>query len=180
MNLSVTPTPLNPSASQHGRFFELHFSSEGRISGAKILPFGLNKSRVGRLRHEERSFHVFYQLLAGASPEERDALNLDDPSSYAMLSSSNCHRLPGGPFSDDSTQLQELRAAFASLGSKAKHVRSIFTLLTSILLLSNLTFVDEHGMGSLGMTSVDERSRVENRHLLAEVSAQLGVGPEAF
>ena len=171
-------TPLNPSASQHGRYFELHFSSNGDIAGAKVLPFALNKSRLGRLSHEERSFHVFYQLLAGASPEERDALNLDGPSDYNLLLSSGCFRLPGGPFSDDSTQLGELRAAFASLGFKAKHVRSIFTVLTTILLLSNLTFVDDRGTGSLGMTSMDERARVEDRNLLAQVAGHLGVGPD--
>jgi len=138
----------------------------------------LHKSRLGRLKHDERSFHVFYQLLAGASPEERDALNLEEPSSYAILSSSNCYRLPGGPFSDDSSQLGELRAAFASLGFKAKHVRSIFTLLTAILLLSNLTFTDNQGSGSLGMTSMDERARVADRQVLVEVSAHLGVAPD--
>jgi len=171
-------TPINPSASQHGRYFELYFSADGRIAGAKVLPFGLNKSRLGRLRHEERTFHVFYQLLAGASPEERDALNLDEPSSYALLSASNCYRLPGGPFSDDSSQLSELRVAFASLGFKAKHVRSIFTLLTAILFLSNLTFEDSTGAGLLGMTSMDERARVTDRQVLVEVAAHLGVGPD--
>lgn len=171
-------SPINPSASQHGRYLELHFSSEGHLSGAKVLPFGLNKSRVGKLRQEERSFHVFYQLLAGASPDERDELNIDEPSAYALLASSGTYLLPGGPFSDDSMQLQELRAAFASLGFKAKHVRSIFALLITILLLSNLTFTDDRGTGSLGMTSMDERARVVDRVVLADAAAHLGVSPD--
>ena len=171
-------TPLNPSASQHVKYLELHFSSDGAVSGAKALPFGLNKSRLGRLRHDERSFHVFYQLLAGASPDERDALDLQDPSSYAVLAQSGCYRLPGGLFSDDAAQLGELRAAFASLGFKAKHVKSLFTLLTTILLLSNLTFVDHRGTGSLGMTSVDESARVEDRLLLSNIAGHLGVQPD--
>jgi chitin synthase len=171
-------TPINPSASQFGRFLELHFSSDGEIAGAKVLPFGLNKSRLGKLQHEERSFHVFYQFLAGASPEERESLNLEDASDYQLLSRSGCYRLPGGPFSDDSTQLSELRVAFANLGFKAKHVRAIFNLLTTILLLSNLTFADNRGTGSLGMTSMDEKARVEDRQLLATIAAHLGVGPD--
>lgn len=172
-------TPLNSSASQHGLYSELHFTTDGRVSGAKVLAFGLNKSRVGgKLQHEERSFHIFYQLLAGASPEERDSLGLEDPSAYAMLAQSGCYRLPGGPFSDDSTQLSELRVALANLGFKAKHVRSIFTVLVAILTLSNLEFTDDRGHGSLGMTSLDERARVVDRHILGTAAAHLGVNPD--
>ena len=171
-------SPLNPSASQHGRYLELHFSSTGDISGAKALVFGLNKSRVGPLSHEERSFHIFYQLLAGASPEERDALNLESPADYALLSRSGCFRLPGGPFSDDAAQLGELRAALASLGFKAKHVRSIFTVLTAILLLSNLTFTDNREAGSLGVSSIDESAAVGDHQVLTQAAAQLGVPPD--
>lgn len=171
-------TAINPSASQVGKYLELHFSHEGALSGAKVLPFGLNKSRIGQLQQEERTFHVFYQLLAGASPDERDELGLDDPDTYALLSSSNCYRLPGGPFSDDSTQLGELRAAFASLGFKAKHVRSIFSVLTAILLLSNITFIDDRATGSLGMVSFDERTQVVERHLLADIGNHLGISPD--
>ena len=143
-----------------------------------MLPFGLNKSKLGKLHHDERSFHIFYQMLAGASPDERDALNLDEPSSYALLASSGCYVLPGGPFSDDSAQLSEVRAALASLGFKAKHVRAIFTLLIAILLLSNLTFTDDRQAGSLGMSSIDEKARAEDPQLLAVIAAHLGVSPE--
>lgn len=170
-------SPLNPSASQHGRYLELHFSFDGAISGAKALPFALNKSRLGYLRQEERTFHIFYQMLAGATPDEREELGLDDPDTYALLASSNCYRLPAGPFSDDSTQLGELRASFAALGFKAKHVRSIFGVLTAILVLSNLTFMDDRATGSLGMTSYEEHTAVVERHLLEDVSQHLGVAP---
>lgn len=167
-------TVSNSSASQHSRYFELHFTADGRIDGAKVLTFGLNKSRLGpRLMHDERSFHVFYQLLAGAAPEERHSLNLEDPSSYALLASSGCYRLPGGPFSDDSIQLDELRVAMANLGFKAKHVQSIFSLLTTILLLGNLTFVD-HGAHEVSY----ESATIENRALLGEIAHHLGVSPE--
>jgi len=169
---------VNASASQHGRYLELHFGFDGSISGAKVLPFGLNKARVGYLQQEERTFHVFYQMLAGATPEERDELGLDDMDQYKLLSSSNCYRLPAGPFSDDSTQLGELRAAFAALGFKPKHVRSIFSVLTAILILSNLTFTDTRAAGSLGMTSYEEHTTVVERDLLDIVSRHLGVASE--
>jgi chitin synthase len=75
-------------------------------------------------------------------------------------------------------QLGELRVAMASLGFKAKHVRSVFTVLVTILLLSNLTFTDDRATGSLGMTSMDERARVEDRVLLGVIAGHLGVSPD--
>ncbi|KDQ15535.1 glycosyltransferase family 2 protein [Botryobasidium botryosum FD-172 SS1] len=160
-------THANPSASRHGRYTELHFSEKGRISAAKVLTFGLDKSRLVRLAHEERSFHVFYQLLAGATPEEREALGLEDPSDYALLASSGCYRLPGGPFSDDSIAMDELRAAMKVLGFKAKHVTAIFSLLVAILLLSNIDFVDNDAR--------EQPAQVVNYSTLERVAALLGV-----
>ena len=81
-------TLMNPNASRHGRYLELHFNDKGRISGGKILTYALEKSRLNKLSHEERTYHVFYQFLAGATPEERDRFNLEYPSSYALLASS--------------------------------------------------------------------------------------------
>ncbi|KAG8898841.1 hypothetical protein FRB99_007125 [Tulasnella sp. 403] len=162
----------NPSASRYHRYFELQFSERGRIHGAKALTYGLDKSRLVRLSHEERSFHVFYQLLAGASPEERDMYNLEDPSEYSLLASSGCYRLPAGPFSDDSMAMDELRAALKILGFKSKTVASIFSLLNAILLLGNLRFLD---------SGVNEQSaRLLNTEVLAQICHFLGVPEDEF
>jgi chitin synthase len=160
-------TLLNPNASRHGRFFELHFNERGRVSGAKVLAYGLDKSRLTRLMHEERTYHVFYQLLAGASPEERDRLQLEDPSDYALLASSGCYRLPSGPFSDDSIAMADLRAAMRTLGFKAKHISAICSLLHAILLLGNIQF----GEGD----HRDVSAYVANTLVLEQVAGLLGV-----
>ncbi|KAI0268292.1 glycosyltransferase family 2 protein [Gloeopeniophorella convolvens] len=163
-------TLMNPNASRHGRFLELHFNERGRISGAKVLTYGLDKSRLNRLSHEERTYHVFYQLLAGASPSERDFFALEDPSDYALLASSGTYRLPSGPFSDDAIAMDQLRDAMSTLGFKPKHVASIFSLLVSILLLSNLQF----GEGDAS----DFSAYVVNTPVLDHIARLLGVSSE--
>ncbi|KAG6373915.1 glycosyltransferase family 2 protein [Boletus reticuloceps] len=135
-------TVSNPNASRHSRYLELHFNDRGRIESAKVLPFALDKSRIGRLTHEERTFHIFYQFLAGAAPQERDYFNIEDPSEYALLASSGCYRLPNGPFSDDAIAMEEVRIAMRTLGFKPKHLSSVFTILVAILLLSNIHFTE--------------------------------------
>lgn len=161
---------LNPNASRHTRYLELHFNPRGRIDSAKVLAFALDKSRLTRLSHEERTFHIFYQFLAGATAQERDHLALEDPSDYSLLASSGCYRLPSGPFSDDAIAMEEVRAAMRALGFKQKHISSIFTLLVAILLLSNIQFTEADAR--------DVSAYVANAHVLEQVAKLLGVSVE--
>ena len=91
-------TLMSPNASRHVRYLELHFGENGRINAAKILAFGLDMNRLIRLTHEERTYHIFYQFIAGATTAERDIFNIEDPSDYNLLASSGCYCLPAGPF----------------------------------------------------------------------------------
>ncbi len=150
-------------------------SAGGNLIGAQVLTFGLNKSKMVRLEREERTFHVFYQLLAGASPAERDSLGLLDPSDYDLLASSGCYRLPGGPFSDDSTQFDELRAAMASLGFKSKHLQSIFNVLVCLLSLGNLKFSDRFNGG--GPTYESCEVEWHSKGTLDDLARRLGIDP---
>ncbi|KAH9947205.1 chitin synthase [Amylocystis lapponica] len=93
---------------------EFQLSIAGRICAAKVLTYALDKSRLNRLSFEERTYHVFYQFLAGATPDERDRYMLEDLSDYALLAS------------DDNIAMDELRASMKTLGFKPKHQASIF------------------------------------------------------
>ncbi|KAF7371090.1 Glycosyltransferase family 2 protein [Mycena sanguinolenta] len=163
-------THANPDASHHSKLLELHFTDRGRIAGAKCLVFGLDKSRLVKLAHEERSYHAFYQLLAGATTAERDSLQLEDPSEYALLASSGTYRLPAGPFSDDTTGMSDLRAAFRTLAFK--HTPAVLSLLAAILASTNITFIPTDNN--------TEAARVSpaSAQSLALTARLLGVSPE--
>lgn len=49
----------------------------------------------------ERNYHVFYQLCAGASEEERQRLSLGPASGFRYLSSSRCFELQGVSDADE-------------------------------------------------------------------------------
>ena len=70
--------------------------------------YGVDKSCLTQLAHEERKFHVFYHFLASATADERDRLGIEDMTDYALLASSGCYRLPAGLFSDDASAMTEL------------------------------------------------------------------------
>lgn len=68
-------TVRNDNSSRFGKFVEIQFSAAGRISGAAVRTYLLERSRVVQTNDPERNYHVFYQVttlrLTGISPSCR-------------------------------------------------------------------------------------------------------------
>ena len=47
-----------------GKFIRIHFGPTGKIAGADIESYLLEKSRVTYQMPAERNYHIFYQLLS--------------------------------------------------------------------------------------------------------------------
>jgi myosin heavy subunit len=75
-------TIRNDNSSRFGRFTEVHFDKTGRIHGARIDNFLLEKSRVVGQTGKERSYHVFYQLTKS---DKGKALGLKGPDQFTYL-----------------------------------------------------------------------------------------------
>ncbi|MBA0563106.1 hypothetical protein Golob_008107, partial [Gossypium lobatum] len=72
-------TLRNDNSSRFGKLIEIHFSETGKISGAKIQTCKLifaTDSRVVQCAEGERSYHIFYQLCAGAPRTLRGIFSL--------------------------------------------------------------------------------------------------------
>lgn len=67
-------TVKNNNSSRFGKFVRIFFNPIGGIAGATVDWYLLEKSRVTGRSEQERSFHVFFQLLRGADPELKGAL----------------------------------------------------------------------------------------------------------
>ncbi|KAL4310385.1 hypothetical protein GQ457_01G022610 [Hibiscus cannabinus] len=60
-------TVRNNNSSRFGKFVEIQFNEKGRISGAAIRTYLLERSRVCQVSDPERNYHCFYMLCAAPS-----------------------------------------------------------------------------------------------------------------
>uniref|UniRef100_A0A8C8CN71 Osteoclast-stimulating factor 1 n=1 Tax=Oncorhynchus tshawytscha TaxID=74940 RepID=A0A8C8CN71_ONCTS len=86
-------TVRNNNSSRFGKYFEIQFSSGGEPDGGKISNFLLEKSRVVMRNPGERSFHIFYQLIEGATGEQKSSLGITSLDYYNYLNQSGSYKV---------------------------------------------------------------------------------------
>ncbi|EGT40017.1 hypothetical protein CAEBREN_32557 [Caenorhabditis brenneri] len=92
-------TLRNNNSSRFGKFVQIHFANNGTVAGGFISHYLLETSRVCRQSPGERNYHIFYQLIAGSSPDLYKRLKLDKPDCFTVsvqLVPSQCSYLKNG------------------------------------------------------------------------------------
>ncbi|KAL6506964.1 hypothetical protein OROHE_022401 [Orobanche hederae] len=130
-------TSRNDNSSRFGKLIEIHFSSTGKICGAKIQTFLLEKSRVVQLAQGERSYHIFYQLCAGAPSDLRGRLRLKWASDYSYLNQSECLEIHEV---DDAQKFHMLMGALNTIKICQDDQEHAFEMLAAVLWLGNIVF----------------------------------------
>ncbi|CAA3030678.1 myosin-9-like isoform X1 [Olea europaea subsp. europaea] len=129
-------TVRNNNSSRFGKFVEIQFDKHGRISGAAIRTYLLERSRVCQVSDPERNYHCFY-LLCAAPQEEIEKYKLGHPKTFRYLNQSNCYELVG---ISDAQEYLATRRAMDVVGISQKEQDAIFRVVASILHLGNVEF----------------------------------------
>lgn len=122
-----------------GKFIRINFDTSGYIAGANIETYLLEKSRAIRQAKDERTFHIFYQLLVGATAQQKAEFILEDPKSYPFLSSGS---LPV-PGIDDAHEFQATLKSMNIMGMNNEDYNSIFKIVSAVLLFGSMQFKQE-------------------------------------
>lgn len=130
-------TVRNNNSSRFGKYFEIQFSRGGEPDGGKISNFLLEKSRVVSQNSGERSFHIFYQLLAGVSAEDRENLGVTAPDYYFYLNQSAVYDVEDV---SDKKEFAETMAAMDVVGLSHDAQASALQIVAGILHLGNIGF----------------------------------------
>jgi myosin-7 len=165
-SLGNARTVRNNNSSRFGKFIEVHFENSSGVSaqigGARIYSYLLEKSRVVNQSAGERNYHVFFQLCAGASDEERTMLHLPSAgaAAFRILTRGGCLTVDG---QNDASDYAELRHAMSVLNFDANEVRTIMKVLAAILHVGNIEF-EPDASSNTASVGAEEKYRIANAH----------------
>ncbi|XP_061197039.1 myosin heavy chain, striated muscle-like isoform X3 [Saccostrea echinata] len=130
-------TVRNNNSSRFGKFIRIHFGPTGKIAGADIETYLLEKSRVTFQQPAERDYHIFYQLLSGGLKDVKERLLCDsDPALYSFINQ-------GALTVDGIDDIEEMRItdeAFDILGFTYEEKNSMYKCTGAILHMGEMKF----------------------------------------
>ncbi|XP_054835743.1 unconventional myosin-IXb isoform X3 [Eublepharis macularius] len=130
-------TAHNNNSSRFGKFIQVNYLENGIVRGAVVEKYLLEKSRLVSQEKNERNYHVFYYLLLGAGEEERKEFHLKQPEDYFYL---NQHNLKIEDGEDLQHDFERLKQAMEMVGFLPATKKQIFSVLSAILYLGNVTY----------------------------------------
>ncbi|XP_006835827.1 PREDICTED: unconventional myosin-VI isoform X1 [Chrysochloris asiatica] len=165
-------TVRNNNSSRFGKFVEIHFNEKSSVVGGFVSHYLLEKSRICVQGKEERNYHIFYRLCAGASEDIRGKLHLSSPDNFRYLNR-GCTRyfanketdkqilqnrkspeyLKAGslkdPLLDDHGDFIRMCTAMKKIGLGDEEKLDLFRVVAGVLHLGNIDF-EEAGSTSGG------------------------------
>eukprot|EP01055_Gregarina_sp_Pseudo9_P004585 Gregarina_sp_Pseudo_9__4584@NODE_475_length_2752_cov_56_081460_g449_i0_p1_GENE_NODE_475_length_2752_cov_56_081460_g449_i0NODE_475_length_2752_cov_56_081460_g449_i0_p1_ORF_typecomplete_len856_score204_70Myosin_head/PF00063_21/5e189TniB/PF05621_11/0_0046TniB/PF05621_11/1_1e02ABC_tran/PF00005_27/0_021AAA_22/PF13401_6/0_16AAA_22/PF13401_6/3_6e03AAA_22/PF13401_6/1_6e04ATPase_2/PF01637_18/0_22ATPase_2/PF01637_18/3_6e03AAA_16/PF13191_6/0_34AAA_30/PF13604_6/0_2T2SSE/PF00437_20/0_27DnaB_C/PF03796_15/0_28 len=150
-------TIRNNNSSRFGRFMQLSVAAKGGIVNGKVQGFLLEKVRVVSQQPNERSYHIFYQFLKGATPEEKKRYQLQSLKDYKNLvaNSGGCFDAPG---IDDVEEMNEVRKSLVSMQLTPAEIETVFSIVAGVLTLGNVEFTGKNIDGQDDAADLDGKS----------------------
>jgi myosin VI len=189
-------TTRNNNSSRFGKFTELHFNEQYRVAGGFVSHYLLEKSRICLQSPEERNYHIFFQLCAGAPDKLRNDLLITTPDNFNYLnrgctqyfsSKSNEKSIPSNRKSndtqikgflsdshlDDAKYFLEVDKAMDQIGLTNDEKMNIYLTVATVLHIGNIEFEDDPDNSKGGCRLKDGPSKASSKMSAMKISAQM-------
>ncbi|XP_060665615.1 myosin heavy chain, muscle isoform X7 [Drosophila nasuta] len=130
-------TVRNDNSSRFGKFIRIHFGPTGKLAGADIETYLLEKARVISQQSLERSYHIFYQIMSGAVAGVKEMCFLSD-NIYDYFNVSQGKVTV--PSIDDSEEFQLADQAFDILGFTKQEKEDVYRITAAVMHMGGMKF----------------------------------------
>merc|ERR1719464_534541 len=129
-------TVRNDNSSRFGKFIRIHFNASGKLSGADMVVYLLEKSRLTYQQPLERCYHAFYNIMSDEVPDlKAKCLLSNDILDYWFVSQGKLTV----PSIDDREDMQYAHEAFVSLGFTEEEEYNVYKNTACMMHMGNMT-----------------------------------------
>ncbi|XP_055547294.1 myosin heavy chain, muscle isoform X9 [Wyeomyia smithii] len=130
-------TVRNDNSSRFGKFIRIHFTGSGKLAGADIETYLLEKARVISQQTLERSYHIFYQMMSGSVKGLKEKCLLSNDIYDYMVIAQGKTTIPSV---DDGEEMQLTDEAFNVLGFTQEEKDNIYRITAAVMHMGGMKF----------------------------------------
>merc|ERR1712106_989123 len=129
-------TVRNDNSSRFGKFIRIWFNAGGKLSGADMVIYLLEKSRLTFQAELERCYHAFYNIMSDQVPDcKAKCLLSDDIYDYWWVAQGKTTV----PSIDDKEDMMFAHEAYTILGFSEEEKYNVYRLTAVVMHMGNLT-----------------------------------------
>ncbi|XP_031843710.1 myosin heavy chain isoform X21 [Nomia melanderi] len=130
-------TVRNDNSSRFGKFIRIHFGPSGKLAGADIETYLLEKARVISQQALERSYHIFYQMMSGSVNGLKEMCCLSNNIQDYYFVSQGKTTIPNV---DDGEECTLTDQAFDVLGFTQEEKNDIYKITAAVMHMGGMKF----------------------------------------